>query len=206
MDVSHVYNMCQVFLGNHEYILQNAYIFNWESDIFALSKSKYAVEIEVKVSKSDFLADFKKIEKHLLLKNRSKKWIMCDKRVYEGAQWFYKYCTFKYKEVKKCIPNRFYYAAPVGILKLSDIPDYAGFIEVYNDGRQFEIIKKAPLLHKEVNDLKKELLSKMYHRRNKALNDIRYNPYYIRSETLEDAKETINYLLGKIEKTKKGLL
>ena len=48
--------------GNYEYRLLNSYIFrhDWESDFFAISKSGYAIEVEVKISKSDFKADFKK--------------------------------------------------------------------------------------------------------------------------------------------------
>lgn len=47
----------------NRYILLNSFVFNWESDFFFKTGSDYFVEIEVKVSKSDFKADFKK-EKH----------------------------------------------------------------------------------------------------------------------------------------------
>jgi len=42
-----------------------------ECDLLVLSKSKYATEIEIKISKSDFKADFKKKHKHdhILIKN-----------------------------------------------------------------------------------------------------------------------------------------
>lgn len=55
---------------NYEYKLSNSYVFNWESDFFAMSKSGYCMEVEVKVSRSDFFADFKKEEKHRMLKDR----------------------------------------------------------------------------------------------------------------------------------------
>lgn len=51
-----------------EYLLENTYIFAWESDIFGISKSGYINEIEVKTSRSDFQADFNKIKKHQILK------------------------------------------------------------------------------------------------------------------------------------------
>lgn len=51
-----------------EYLLENTYIFAWESDVFGISKSGYINEIEIKTSRSDFLADFKKVKKHLILK------------------------------------------------------------------------------------------------------------------------------------------
>ena len=45
------------------YQLSNAYVFNWESDFFSLSKEGYCQEIEIKISKADFLNDFEK-QKH----------------------------------------------------------------------------------------------------------------------------------------------
>lgn len=54
--------------ANYDYKLNNTFVFNWESDFFAMSKSGYYVECEVKVSRSDFFADFKK-EKHRLFES-----------------------------------------------------------------------------------------------------------------------------------------
>lgn len=54
----------------HKYILENSYIYNWESDFFSVTSSGYAQEIEIKVSLSDFKADFKKEEKHKILKGK----------------------------------------------------------------------------------------------------------------------------------------
>lgn len=53
---------------NHDYKLYNTYIYDWESDFFCVSKSGYAVEVEIKVSRGDFLRDFIK-EKHGLFKD-----------------------------------------------------------------------------------------------------------------------------------------
>ncbi|MFT6125760.1 MAG: hypothetical protein ACJAVA_000201 [Flavobacteriaceae bacterium] len=44
----------------HKYQLSNSFIYNEESDFFSMTASGYAQEIEVKVSRSDFKADFKK--------------------------------------------------------------------------------------------------------------------------------------------------
>jgi hypothetical protein len=54
--------------ANYEYKLNNTYVFDWESDFFAKSKSGYFIECEIKVSRSDFFVDFKK-DKHLLFKD-----------------------------------------------------------------------------------------------------------------------------------------
>lgn len=52
---------------SHKYILDNSYVYDWESDFFSITASGYAQEIEVKVSFSDFKADFNKIDKHKVL-------------------------------------------------------------------------------------------------------------------------------------------
>lgn len=53
---------------SHKYELSNCYVYGWESDFFSITSTGYAQEIEVKVSISDFRADFGKISKHNLLK------------------------------------------------------------------------------------------------------------------------------------------
>lgn len=41
-----------------------------ECDLLIVRKSGYAIEVEIKISKSDFKADFKKIHKHIDIDNR----------------------------------------------------------------------------------------------------------------------------------------
>jgi hypothetical protein len=62
--------IAQVLRGalSHDYMLDNTYFFRWESDFFAVSKSGLIHEVEIKVSRSDYLADFKKVGKHSMLK------------------------------------------------------------------------------------------------------------------------------------------
>lgn len=57
---------------NYEYKLQNSYVYDWESDFFAISKSGYTLEVEVKVSRSDYFKDFEK-PKHVLFQSHVKK-------------------------------------------------------------------------------------------------------------------------------------
>ena len=45
----------------YEYHLAGVYIYSWESDFFCISTSGYTYETEIKVSRSDFKADFKKL-------------------------------------------------------------------------------------------------------------------------------------------------
>ncbi len=69
---------------DNKYQLLNSYIFGWESDYFGISKSGYIYEIELKISRSDFKADFKKTLKHSILQNAKKEWIVESGRVKEA--------------------------------------------------------------------------------------------------------------------------
>lgn len=57
----------------HKYMLGNSYVYRWESDFFSQLKSGYHQEVEVKTSRSDFFADFKKEDKHRVLQQRFNK-------------------------------------------------------------------------------------------------------------------------------------
>lgn len=110
----------QHFRSNPRYKLHNLYVFGWESDLLFLSKSGVWTEIEIKVSRSDFLADLKKVEKHSVLAD-------------------------KQNHMK---PNRFFYAVPEGLVLQDEVPDYAGLLWVMNSGCHFTVaIKPAPSLH-----------------------------------------------------------
>lgn len=108
------------FRSNPRYQLNNLYVFGWESDLLFMSKSGVWTEIEIKVSRSDFLADLKKVEKHSILAN-------------------------KQNHMK---PNRFFYAVPEGLVLQDEVPDYAGLLWVMNSGCHSTVaIKPAPSLH-----------------------------------------------------------
>ena len=110
----------QHFRSNPRYQLNNLYVFGWESDLLFLSKSGVWTEIEIKVSRSDFLADLKKVEKHSILAD-------------------------KQNHMK---PNRFFYAVPEGLVLQEEVPDYAGLLWVMNSGCHSTVaIKPAPSLH-----------------------------------------------------------
>lgn len=46
--------------STHQYVMENLYVFDWESDFLLKTKSGYWYEAEIKISLSDFKADFKK--------------------------------------------------------------------------------------------------------------------------------------------------
>lgn len=86
-------------------------------DILIITRAGLAIDVEVKISRSDFKADFKKW-KHWNFANLA--------------------------DVGNT--NYFFFACQKGLIKLEEIPEYAGLI--YVDGEQVEIIKKAPRLSK----------------------------------------------------------
>lgn len=123
----------------HKYIINNTFIYDWESDFFSISELDYAFEIEIKVTKGDYKDDFNKKDKHLLLESK---------------------IIDNYAK----IPNKFFYAAPKNLLASSTIPEYAGFIEVDPVDYSVNIVRDAPYLHKEKSliPLKDILLEKFY--------------------------------------------
>lgn len=121
------------YLSQPKYLINNLYVFGWESDYLALTKSGYWYECEVKISVSDFKADFKKKDKHNTLSNLS-------------------------PNIRR--PNYFAYVTPEGLLDISDIPEYAGLIEVSKHG-YLSFKKQPPKLHAEKLELK--LQDKFYY-------------------------------------------
>lgn len=98
-----------------------------ECDVISISKSDYIYEYEIKISRSDFKADFNK-NKHKLMTERN--------------------CTLikESNDIWYLTPNYFNFVVPKDLVSVEEIPEYAGLI--YLNGSQFEVIKKAPLIHK----------------------------------------------------------
>lgn len=120
------------FLSGPKYIMNNLHVYNWESDYLAITTSLYAYEIEVKISHSDFIADFKKTSKHLVLSGSSNK---------RGVP-----------DYKRGCPNYFWYACPPGIIQENEVPLYAGLIYVDVKTNRYSVIRSAPRIHKEKFD------------------------------------------------------
>lgn len=94
----------------------------WECDVLSLSKSGYLSEYEVKISRSDFQAEKKKVRKWNLIEAR--------------CEW--------------TCPNYFWYVCPVGLIREDEVPIYAGLIYISDEG--LLIMKTAPLLHRAKKD------------------------------------------------------
>lgn len=103
----------------------------WECDMLTITRAGYAHEFEIKVSRSDFLADFKK-EKHSLYESGASRLKPSWHTNHPGLE----------------IPGRFWFVTMEGIVKTEDIPAYAGWIEV-RPGGYLKEIKRAPQVHRE---------------------------------------------------------
>lgn len=130
------------FRSNPRYRLENLFVFGWESDLLFLTRSGYWTEVEIKVSRADFLADVRnKKDKHACLSD-------------DG---------FRRK------PNYFFYAVPEGLVRPEEVPLYAGLVWV---DRWASVVKKAPLLHKDKIDPNSlDLADKFYFNMVAAKND-----------------------------------
>lgn len=152
------------YAGNCKYKLANAFIFkrDWESDFFVQKQNGYAYEFEVKISRSDFFNDKKKVEKHLILetgKYQSKgslgNWDDASKR------WIYEEKITEHEHELR--PNKFFYVVPENLIKVEEVPKYAGLMYVPKDDyRGIVTVKEAPFIHKNKLEFEKVLCNKFY--------------------------------------------
>ena len=214
MTVHEIQERLAALFQNHKYRLCNSYVFDWECDHFSMTKSGYCYEVEIKLSRSDFFADFKKEEKHRMFRNQlAGKLQYYEPRYschgdYIGSYFEYKlmkrhvrhriysgvarvedlethqdilnqWKDFYLEPIKRHIyapatkirlrdltatnmPHRFYYACPEGLVKLEEVPPYAGLI--YTSGATTcQIMKEAPFIHKRKMDMAQVLLDKFYY-------------------------------------------
>lgn len=125
--------ICKREVLSHKVVCENIeLLLTAEMDVAALSKNDMLTEYEVKISRSDFRADAQK-----------RKW---------------KFYTAIGQDGDKYRPNYFYYACPPDLIKVEDVPDFAGLIYVSEDS--FYIVKKAKRLHPNRCDREK-LLTKI---------------------------------------------
>ncbi|MCA8829413.1 hypothetical protein [Hymenobacter pini] len=128
-------------------VVPNCCALTHEADVLVLRKTGYVAEYEVKVSRADFKADFRKLSKHDFLK--------------AGHQW----CA-----------NEFWFACEEGLIQLDEVPEYAGLIYIVQHRYQYPgsdtwycknvavVQKKAPRIHKTIhkNLVHKLAISLMY--------------------------------------------
>lgn len=113
-------NLLDLVKGSYDVVLPNFYYGHHECDVFRITQTDYVFEYEIKVSRADFFNDFKKEchgNKHENLKTASGEWC----------------------------PNRFFFVVPKGLVKVTEVPDYAGLIYYNKSGLNYA--KTAKLLH-----------------------------------------------------------
>jgi hypothetical protein len=112
----------------------------FECDMFSITCAGYMVEHEIKLTLSDFKADEKKEFKP--------GWWQKDAQGQKKHDMLAAGSTFG--------PSRFFYVVPSGLVKVSEVPDWAGLINVFgffgDKGLRTEIAKHAPRLHKKQVD------------------------------------------------------
>jgi len=153
------------FFASWKYNVDGLFVFSWESDKLLWTKAGYIYEFEIKISRSDFKADFKhKIEKHLILASAlpDEKEQMPDLFGNYQQQRRKKYGDHlsdedirrefeRLGDVKgKRMPNYFYYAVPEGLIQPEEVPPYAGLLwltKEYKYGGGIIRKKEAPRLH-----------------------------------------------------------
>lgn len=147
------------------YAIPNYYLRSaWECDVLVLSKNNFLTEYEIKTSVADFKKDFQKGKRyaHYFSNGRLK-----HHTISNGER-----------------TNRFFFVVPTGLLDISQIPDYAGLIEVGERWRDVEQVKNAKWLHKNKvdNRIYKDILDKFYLR---YVNKVFYPEFYKIKERIE---------------------
>ena len=170
--------------SNPKYIVENLYVFDWESDMLLKTRSGYWYEVECKISLADFKNDFKrKWRKHDLLKTWEYHPLTFVRREtdekalskYEPYPGYYIEHTQKGWNIyiksqsvpsgKHRFPNYFYYCVPwyLSGKVLPLLPSYAGLIVLTENGRLNEV-RRASLLHTDkYTDEDLKLCNKFYY-------------------------------------------
>jgi hypothetical protein len=135
----------------------------WECDVFELTKSGYMREYEVKVSRSDFFADKSKTREvfHGWLKPRTEE---------------NKHDLIAAGDPRG--PSLFWYVTPAGLIQPSELPVWAGLIEIVEGSLAEREIVAAPRIHREKcrDGVRKHALSVCY-----------WRMHFLRSQTKDAA-------------------
>lgn len=174
-------NLKEAFYKSNFMVLKNVYLFNEESDILIISNKMYTHEIEIKVSRSDFRADFKK-HKHEKI-NKLIRGIKLYNHKYPKANYSKihfperhgmqckpinhisvdkYYSTIIPHEIKvNSLPNKFSFACPEGLIDENELPDHYGLYYMTNVGAR--LIKNPKFIHRQKFEGWKLLATKLYY-------------------------------------------
>lgn len=131
----------------YDLLVANVYIKQWlECDLLGVRRSGYVDELEIKLSRDDFRADFSKT---LPVLEAHEKAVCCNG--HDGNQLTWKASKHDLLAGGYGPINRFWFLAPADLLQESDMPAHVGLIAVSPTGT-LQTIKDAPLLHNRKAD------------------------------------------------------
>ena len=113
---------CRFFRGNKLIAMACSTLLSWESDLLIVTRALYLHEFEIKLTRSDFLADKKK-EKHTHIQEYLK-----GEKVYDK-----KYGCSMYQCRVQRPASYFWYVCMNGLIKPEEVPEYAGLIDFKDD-------------------------------------------------------------------------
>ena len=123
-----------------------------------VTKSGYGIEHEIKLTRSDFMADRNKGRKTRQFRSQWRTALKDHAKENEGLpleEWSNppkERLEMKYellKEGSPLGPKQFYYVTPEGLIDENELPDFAG-LKTFKDGRhKIKTVVKAPVLHRE---------------------------------------------------------
>jgi hypothetical protein len=121
----------------------------WECDLWHVSKAGFAVEHEIKITRSDFKSD---VEKRVFCRVKQD-WVTKHELLHSGSARG---------------PKNFWYVVPQCMITADEIPEFAGLKEayVYRNRVRFQVVKNAPNLHKyKVDDKIREHAKSVFYYR-----------------------------------------
>lgn len=115
--------------GMPDIILPNFYVGIYEMDVMQMKKSGYITEYEIKISRADFMNDFKKGR-------------------FGGNKHDFMKCGKGY-------PNRFVFVVPENMVSIDEVPKHAGLAyyckNPFFDNYTIRLVKPPPIIHKNKN-------------------------------------------------------
>lgn len=131
-----------MYIGNSLAVMPRITLADWwECDVLRVTPNLYTTELEIKVSRSDFLADRAKA-RQLFGQFRN-----CEDML--APAWEVKHLRLANRE--SAVPNRFCFVMPKGLVREDEVPAWAGIIWAEAEGGWNEV-RRAPMLHKRKCD------------------------------------------------------
>jgi len=146
------YRLSTYHYSRYDLMATNAFIGQLECDFLGVRKSGFVDEFEIKMSRSDFKADFKKT---------------CSVKVDDSDPWWKTEDVAKHEllQLGKLTPNHFYFVVKKGVATLEDIPEKYGLIE-FDDSGSIRTVREASRLHSgKISDTQRLKLAMKLHYR-----------------------------------------